>query len=122
MKKRVLIVEDELPVLEVFEEFFALLGLETVSAKNGEEALEIFKKQAPFDLYVIDIRIPKIDGFSLARLFRQEDSRTPILFLSGWVDQEIQKQIEEIPLTFYLKKPATFEQIRQILKELELIP
>ncbi len=120
--KRILIIEDEVPVLEVFEEFFALLGLETISAKNGEEALEVFRKGGPFDLYVIDIKVPKIDGFTLARFFRESDSHTPILFLSGWVDQEIQERTKEIPGTIYLKKPATFEQIKKVLKDLEIIP
>ena len=121
MKKKILLVEDELPVLEVLEEFFSLLGLEIVSSRNGEEALIISEKEGPFDLYVIDIRLPQMDGFTLAQKIRQKDKETPILFLSGYVDQEIRDRAKEISDSFYLTKPTTFKELKETLNKLGII-
>jgi len=115
MAKRILIVEDELPVLEVFVEFFKILGLEISTAQDGEEAWRIFQEKGPFDIYLIDVKIPKIEGVQLARQIRERDPEGPILILSG-LPADLHKEIGDIPKTGYLKKPATFQEIKDLLK------
>ncbi|NPB09428.1 MAG: response regulator [Thermodesulfobacteria bacterium] len=120
MAKRVLIVEDEASVLEVFEEFFKILGMETTSARDGEEGLRIFLEEGPFDLYLIDLKIPKIEGLVLANKIREKDPEGPIFVFSG-MPQLDKEKIEKIPKSVYFKKPVTFKEISEYLKKFNLI-
>ncbi len=121
MAKRILIVEDEIPVLEVFEEFFKIIGLETKSARDGEEGWKIFQEEGPFDAYFIDVRIPKIEGLRLAHKIREKDAEGAILIVSGLLDPDLKEKISAIPKASFLKKPATFQEIREHLKRFNLI-
>lgn len=82
MKEKILFVDDEIGLLEMLKVHFTKNGFNNLYfAKSGEEALELFKRER-FDLIVLDIMLPDIDGFDLCRLFRRE-SFIPILFLTA---------------------------------------
>ncbi len=118
--KKVLIVEDEESVLEVLTEFFHLLDFLVEEAKNGEEALLSLEK-GPFALLVLDVRLPKIDGFKLAKLIRERDQKTPIIFLTGLINEGTKEEVQKIPRAYYLRKPVTFEKLKETLKDLGVL-
>ena len=78
---RILIVDDENDMRELLSEYLGAQGYETVSAADGVEALCLFEKM-PFDLVLLDIMLPKIDGFGVCELIRKK-SDVPIIFLSA---------------------------------------
>ena len=118
--KRVLLVEDEKDVLEILAEFLRLLNFSVEEAQDGEEALSAFQK-GPYQLYILDVRIPKIDGFELASRIREKDPSTPILFLTGLINSETQRKAEEIKNSYYLRKPITFEKLQEILEKIGVL-
>ncbi|NPA49700.1 MAG: response regulator [Thermodesulfobacteria bacterium] len=118
--KKVLIVEDEIDVLEILGEFFRLMHFGVQKAVDGEEALEALK-EGPFHLYVLDVRLPKIDGFELANRIREKDPQTPIIFLTGLINSETQAKVEGISKAYYLRKPVTFEKLQEILQKLGVL-
>jgi two-component system, OmpR family, response regulator RegX3 len=82
VNEKILFVDDEVGLLEMLKMHFNKNGFNNLSfAKNGEEALNLFRRES-FDLVVLDIMLPDIDGFELCRLFRR-DSFIPILFLTA---------------------------------------
>ena len=85
LEKRILIVDDEPHIREVIQFALQKAGFETMEAKNGEEALEIFHAK-PSDLIILDVLMPEKDGIDVCRLIRQE-SNVPILFLSSRAEE-----------------------------------
>ena len=82
--KRILIVEDDLDIQELLDAYLRDAGYDTVLASDGVEALDRFH-EAPFDLALLDVMLPKIDGFGVCELIRQE-SQVPILMLTARVE------------------------------------
>ena len=68
---RILIVEDEPDIQELLSAYLQQAGYQTSLAGDGVEALELFRS-ASFDLVLLDIMLPKIDGFGVCELIRQE--------------------------------------------------
>ena len=77
----ILVVDDEPAVLKVLVTRLNLAGYQVLSAQDGEQALEVFHKEAP-DLVVLDVMLPKMDGFAVCRRIRAE-SCVPIIFLTA---------------------------------------
>ncbi|TGG85804.1 MAG: response regulator [Aphanocapsa feldmannii 277cV] len=80
-RHRVLIVDDEPSVRRILETRLTLAGYEVVCAEDGEQAISRFHSEQP-DLLVLDVMLPKLDGFSVCRRIRAESS-VPIIFLSA---------------------------------------
>ena len=79
--KKLLIVEDEPDIQELLEAYLHDAGYETTIAEDGVEALAKFQKDK-FDLILLDLMLPKIDGFGVCEFIRRE-SNVPILMLTA---------------------------------------
>lgn len=100
---RILIVDDEPSITEFVSYAMQKEGYQTEVASNGEEALDKIEHQH-FDLFILDIMLPGIDGYELCRRIRSKMS-TPILFLSAR-DTELNKVVGlELGADDYLAKP-----------------
>lgn len=104
-----LYVEDDPHLGFVTRDNLELQGYEVVWVKDGKEALSAFEQRA-FDLCILDIMLPEIDGFSLARAIREQDKDVPILFLTA-------RSLEEDRLhglrlgDDYITKPFSIEEL-----------
>ena len=103
-KARILVVDDEPAVLKVLVTRLQLAGYQVYSATNGEEALESFHRDSP-DLIVLDVMLPKMDGFAVCRRIRAE-SVVPIIFLTAL--EAISERVAGLDLGAddYLSKPC----------------
>ncbi len=79
---RILVIDDELSVLEVLREILQLEGYDVVTAANGEEGLELFKK-TPCDLVITDMVMPVKDGLQTILDLRKENPDLPVIAMSG---------------------------------------
>ncbi len=80
---KVLLVEDDLTLGTLLKDYFTeVKDLEVEWVKNGEEAVKIFPKLHP-DIIILDIMMPKLDGFETAKHIKKIDEKVPILFLSA---------------------------------------
>ena len=77
---KILYVEDNLSLSFVTSDQLKKRGYQVVSCKDGKEALSTYKVQV-FDLCILDVMLPQIDGFELAKKIRQENEQIPIIFL-----------------------------------------
>ncbi|MEM8603299.1 MAG: response regulator [Cyanobacteria bacterium P01_H01_bin.121] len=80
-RAKILVVDDEAAVRRILDMRLSMAGFKVVTAIDGEEALEVFQREAP-DLVVLDIMLPKLDGYGVCRQLRQE-SEVPIIMLSA---------------------------------------
>jgi two-component system, OmpR family, alkaline phosphatase synthesis response regulator PhoP len=79
---RVLIVEDEASMAQILAENLELEGMEISIARDGQQALEQWQTLEP-DLVVLDVMLPKLNGFEVCQQMREAGNHTPVLFLSA---------------------------------------
>jgi DNA-binding response OmpR family regulator len=108
-KGTILVVDDEPAVRRVLLMRLQLAGYDVVSAEDGEEALEMFHSESP-DLVVLDVMLPKMDGFAVCRRLRAE-SCVPIIFLSAL--ESISERVAGLDLGAddYLPKPFSPKEL-----------
>lgn len=100
---RVLIVDDELAIIKFLRANLEAKGFETLAAMDGAEALETIERELP-DLVILDIMMPKMDGFEVCRRLR-EWSQVPIIMLSARGDEEDKVKCLELGADDYITKP-----------------
>ncbi len=103
MKKRILIVDDEVSILKFLRSNLEDKGYAVISASNGEEALNTIERELP-DLIVLDVMMPKMDGFEVCRQLR-EWSQIPIIMLSARGDEKDKVKCLDLGADDYIVKP-----------------
>lgn len=111
MKARVLVVDDAATVRMYHRKLLADAGWETEEAVNGMEAWELLQRRGPeaaFDLLVVDINMPKMDGYSLVQALLSDTSLTqpPVLMVSTESQQQDGLRAREAGANCYVIKPA----------------
>jgi DNA-binding response OmpR family regulator len=112
----VLVVEDDLTLLETLEYNLAAEGYEVITAADGLTALDVAREEEP-DLVVLDLMLPRLDGFEVCRILRRE-SNVPILMLTartGEVDRVVGL---EVGADDYLTKPFSMRELMARVKAL----
>jgi len=106
----ILYVEDDETLRFITSENLERQGFNVLVASDGAEGLALFKRSKP-DLCVFDVMLPKMDGFTLARIIREEDQQVPILFVTAKSLRE--DKIEGLLLggDDYLVKPFSLEEL-----------
>ena len=108
----ILLVEDEAMVRAVAERALTRHGYTVVTAGNGEEALECLEQNPPFDLLISDVVMPTMDGPTLVRHARKQFPELPILFMSGYAEEQLRKSID-IENVAFLPKPFSVQQLAE---------
>lgn len=116
--KHILIVEDEPDIQELLCAYLQDAGYGTAAAGDGVAALDLFQSR-PFDLVLLDLMLPKIDGFGVCELIRRQ-SQVPILMLTALDGEEEQLRGFRLNIDDYVTKPFSMpvllEKIRVILR------
>jgi PleD family two-component response regulator len=113
VKSKILIVEDDLDVAEMLNAYFRVQGYEVFTVNWGEDGVRAAQTVMP-DLMILDIRLPDIDGFEVARRVRS-DRRTheiPIIFLTEKREREDRLQGFEVGADDYITKPFDVQELR----------
>jgi DNA-binding response OmpR family regulator len=109
MMKSILIVDDEPRYLRLLEANLRTEGFEVVSAHDGEEAIEIFTSK-PTDLILLDVMMPKLDGFSTCQRIRQFSS-VPIIILTAKGEEQERVRGLDMGADDYLVKPFSIVEL-----------
>ena len=111
---RVLLVEDEDTVRAVAERALVRQGYEVTTAADGEEGLDALGRaieaESEFDLVLSDVVMPSMDGPAMAREIRRLRPDLPVLFMSGYAEEQLRREID-IPNMYFLAKPFSVVQI-----------
>lgn len=114
MKKRILVAEDDEEIRTILYQFLTAAGYDVSVAKDGLEGIEMFH-QSRFSLLLIDIMMPKIDGFTMVEMVRKE-SKVPIILLTALEGEEEQIKGFDLQADDYVLKPFS---MRVLLKRIE---
>jgi DNA-binding response OmpR family regulator len=109
---KVLLVEDDIQLNTTVNKFLQLQNYNTVSSFDGEEAINIIDKNS-FDVYVIDINLPKISGLEIVKYIRKKDLLSPIIVMTASLEVNNFVDAYDNGCSEYIKKPFH-------LKELEI--
>jgi two-component system response regulator VanR len=101
--QKILVVEDDLDIQELLKNFLQEVGYEIILASDGVEALSTFSS-AQFDLVLLDVMLPKIDGFAVCELIRKQ-SQVPIIMLTALSGEEEQIRGLDLQVDDYITKP-----------------
>ncbi len=107
---KVLLAEDDKNLGNILKAYLEAKNYPTVLCQDGKIAFEAFKREE-FDFCVLDIMMPEMDGFTLAKKIRKIDKEIPILFLTAKSMQEDRIQGFEIGADDYLTKPFSMEEL-----------
>lgn len=110
MKKKILYVEDDPNLAFATKDNLEAYEYEVVHAVDGAEALDIIEKEH-FDICVLDVMLPKMDGFTLAENIRKSDKQVPILFLTARTLQEDKIKGLELGADDYVTKPFSIQEL-----------
>ena len=110
--KKVLIVDDELDIVESLKFVLEGAGFECHCAYNGEEGLNLAKEISP-DLIILDVMMPKINGFKICRLLKYDNKykNIPILMVTARSQNEDKLIGEETGVDEYITKPFELDEI-----------
>ncbi len=126
MKKKILIVDDDLDLLDLYQVVLRE-GFETISATNGKEAVDLAVAEAP-DLILMDIMMPQMDGLQAAQLIRMHPKTwsIPIIAVTALSSRKDKEKCLQSGCDDYLSKPFTqftrlqlFSRIEKLLKSSE---
>jgi len=110
MAIRVLVVDDEKDFLESLVRRLGLRGMDALGVASGDEALETLSERS-FDVVVLDIKMPGMDGIDVLRAIRREHAGTAVLVLTGHASQELSEEGRSLGAFDYLIKPVKLEKI-----------
>nr|YP_010337850.1 regulatory component of sensory transduction system [Timspurckia oligopyrenoides]UNJ17435.1 regulatory component of sensory transduction system [Timspurckia oligopyrenoides] len=123
LKEKILVVDDEPSIRRILETRLSIIGYEVVCAIDGEEALLIFRKEQP-DLIVLDLMMPKLDGYGVCQELRKE-SDVPIIMLTALGDVSDRITGLELGADDYVIKPFSPKElearIRSVLRRADKI-
>jgi CheY-like chemotaxis protein len=118
MAKKILVVDDDELVLIAIQELLSPLGFSVVKACSGADALEKIA-QEQFDLIILDIIMPEMDGFEVCQRIRQTNSytETPIMMLTAKSGEEDKERGIEVGANLYLPKPISPKKLIALVEE-----
>ncbi len=116
-KKRILVIEDEAHIAQGIKLNLSLQGYDVAVAEDGISGLDQWRSWHP-DLVVLDIMLPMIDGFSVLKTIRSEDSRLPVLILSARGDTRDKVKGLSYGVDDYLSKPFDLDEFMLRVKRL----
>jgi OmpR family response regulator RpaB len=113
-KEKILVVDDEVSIRRILETRLSMIGYAVVTAGDGEEALDIYKKEQP-NLIILDIMMPKLDGYGVCQEIRKE-SDIPIIMLTALGDVADRITGLELGADDYVIKPFSPKELEARIK------
>jgi len=116
--RKVLIIDDEKPTLDMFELFLNVYGYEVLLAENGTEGLKIFKTEKPGIVFT-DIKMPGMDGFAVLDQIKEDAPETEVIIMTGHGDMDLAVEALNHEATDFINKPISRRALDAALNRAE---
>ena len=118
-KNQILLVDDEKVIREIGQEMIEILGYECITAKDGEEGVELFKKNSGKILIVVlDVEMPGISGEVVSNIITKEVPNAKILFISGYDREYLEKKVFKKKIINFMAKPLSVKSLSSKFNEM----
>ncbi|TAH54174.1 MAG: response regulator [Chloroflexota bacterium] len=113
----ILVVDDEPLVRDITLRTFQRRGFRTVTAESGTAAIRVFTEEGPFQVVLVDLGMPGMNGFETAHALKQLNPRTIIILMSGWGAEFDPAKLREAGIDRTIAKPYDVDQVIQLIGE-----
>ena len=122
MKKRILLVDDEPDIQTIVSARLAGLGYEVLTAKDGQEGLDLVREKMP-DLVVLDVILPGMYGDEVAKILKKDEElkRIPIILISAEIET-LEERARKSGVEGYLSKPFDTKELLNMIEKLLSAP
>ncbi|UTJ05363.1 response regulator transcription factor [Arcobacter roscoffensis] len=110
MKIKLLLLEDDLTLSETVIDYFEEQGFDVVAAYDGQEAIELVYENS-FDLLLLDVNVPELNGFEVLQKIRQEENNTPAIFITSLNSMESLEEGFRSGCDDYIRKPFELKEL-----------
>lgn len=110
MKRKILLLEDDITLNDTITDYLEESDFELVSLYDGEEAYEKIYEQN-FDLLLLDVNVPSLDGFELLKSLREQNINTPAIFITSLNSMDSFEKGYEIGCDDYIRKPFELKEL-----------
>lgn len=119
MSKKILITEDSPTLLAMMKDALEEAGYATITAMDGQEALDKTKKEKP-DLIILDLMLPKVDGYKVCAMLKMNEdyASIPIIIVTARGSEQDRKLGDQVRADAYITKPYQHETVLAKIKEL----
>ncbi|MDD5661882.1 MAG: response regulator [Candidatus Omnitrophica bacterium] len=107
-KKKILLVDDEIDFLQLLKARLEANNYNVVTAMNGREALEKFKREKP-DALILDVMMPEINGLEVLREIRKDDQKIPIFIITAFSNEERFKAANQFNASGFIMKTSDLQ-------------
>jgi len=112
---KLLVVDDEIDITEVTQKFFTKRGIETFTASEGNEAIQIIQEKNP-DLILLDYNLPGLSGKEILKKIREEFKLgTKVIIVTGFEIEEIKNETKDLGVQDYVHKPLDLNKLEKIV-------
>lgn len=116
--KKILLIEDEKPTLDMCGLLLGALGYDVLPAKNASEGVEIFQNERP-QIVLTDIKMPGQDGLTVLEQVKQIEPEAQVIVITDHGDEDLADKAMEMGATDFIKKPLGVDTLGEALKRAE---
>lgn len=119
MSKRIIVAEDSSVIQNLTRKILSQMQYDIVSVKNGQQVIDLLEKE-PFDLILLDIHMPVMNGMECATTIRNMDSEVsdiPIIAITGNANNYSMKDFESVGINDFLPKPLNYDNLVEMVKK-----
>ncbi len=110
MKSKLLLLEDDLTLSETIVDYFEEQGFEVIAVYDGDEAQEVIYEQR-FDLFLLDVNVPSLNGFELLKTIRKDGNTTPAIFITSLNSMDSLEEGFKSGCDDYIRKPFELKEL-----------
>jgi len=115
LRRKVLVIDDQVGIRALLTEVFTVLGYETFAAGNGSQGLEVMDQRQP-DLILLDMKMPGLSGIDTLRQIRTRNHAVPIILVTAYQENDMISEAEKLGVTARLVKPFDIEELQRIVR------
>lgn len=119
-KLKLLFVEDEADLVEIITDTLKKLDANFLSAKNGQEALDLVEANHDIDIIITDINMPVMNGLVMIKELKRRGYNMPVIIMSAHTETDYINKAKELGVDNYLLKPFDFIKFIDLITDLEI--
>ncbi len=116
MKNKILVVDDEAHICDIFYQILTKGGYKVSTAGNGKKALEITKKKKP-DLVLLDLKLPDLDGIKVLRQIKEIKKDIMVIVITAYGTVKTAREAMKLGAYDYISKPFNLTKVENLIKK-----